>query len=177
LLATVGAGLVSSGGNLAGLASGQLMKWGNFLVLLSAWVWAVFTIINRRLAGKRPAVMMTAGMMFFGGMFTLPWFVVQRGWEEFATLNTTTWGALLYIGILSTAGSYLLYTHALTLTEASKIAAIQNIEPLIAMLAAAFIVAEPITGTLVLGGAAIVVGVTLAERAGPERAQDYRLPD
>ena len=139
-------------------------------------MWAVFTILNRRLAQGRPPALIACGMLLFGFFFMLPIFLFQGGWREFDGLSYDTWFALLFVGVLSTAAAYLLYTHALTKAEASRLAAIQNIEPVIAVGAAAIILREAITGTLLIGGAAILVGVYLAERFASGRNRMLKKP-
>ncbi len=66
LVATLGAGIVSTGGDLSFLAGGKLANPGSLLVLVSALVWAVFSLLSRRLVHNRPPMLMTAGMMAFG---------------------------------------------------------------------------------------------------------------
>jgi drug/metabolite transporter (DMT)-like permease len=167
LLATLGAGIVASGGNFSQMLHSPIGSLGNLLILLSAIVWAAFTILNRKLMQDRPPVLTTAGMMAFGCLFTLPWFVVRQSWQEFAHLGLNIWGPLLYIAIFSTAMAYLLYSDALKRAPASHLAAIQNLEPLVVVSAAALILNEAVTGGLLLGGAAIVAGTTLAELNAP----------
>lgn len=167
ILATLGAGIVSTGGDWSALLQGRLENPGNLLVLLSSLVWALFTILNRYIVQDRPPVLVTTAMMAFGFLFTLPLFAAQGGWRELPWISPAGWGSILYLGILSTAIAYLLYGHALKLAPASRLAAVQNIEPLIAVAAAAAILSEPITAALLVGGAAIVAGVYLAERGAP----------
>ena len=163
-LATLGAGVVAVGGDWASLARGQLGNPGNLLVLLSAVVWAVYTILTRKLVVGRPPTLIAGGMLFFGWLFSAPVWIVQRGWLEIPLIGRDSWIALLCVGVFSTALTYLLYSHALKLAPASRLSAIQNIEPLVATLAAVWILDEPITNSLLLGGIAILMGVYLAER-------------
>ena len=163
-LATVGAGVVSEGGDWLALIHSDPGNLSNLLVLLSAVVWAVFSLLNRGLGRGRPAVLFTSGMMAFGSLFTLPLFIARKGWIELSGLSPSAWGSLFIITLLSTALAYLLYTHALKLTDASRLAAIQNLEPLIAVLAAIILLGEVVTSSFILGGAAILTGVYLAER-------------
>jgi drug/metabolite transporter (DMT)-like permease len=163
-LATGGAVIVSTGGNINLLLIGRFENPGNVLVLLSAVVWAIFTVINRVVVQGRPALLVAAAMMAFGCAFTLPFFIASKGWVEFAYLTSTGWRAIFYVSVLSTALAYLLYSYALKLAPASRVAAIQTIEPIVAVAAAALILNEQVTGALVLGGVAIVAGVYLAER-------------
>jgi drug/metabolite transporter (DMT)-like permease len=126
-------------------------------------VWAIYTILNRRVVQGRPPVLVTAGMMVTGWLLVLPIFLARSGWNELNGLGAEVWANLLAIGLLSTALPYLLYTHALKHAEAARLAAIQNIEPLIAVLFAAALLHEPLTWVAATGGAGIVAGVYLAE--------------
>jgi drug/metabolite transporter (DMT)-like permease len=164
IMATSGAAIVATGGRLALAGGDGLQNMGNLLVLLSAIAWAFFTILNRRVVVGRPPISVSAGMMIFGFLFMLPLFVFQRGWQEIPGISLTGWGAILYTAVLSSALAFLLYAHALKLAPASRLAAIQNIEPLIAAGAAVLILNETITWPLAAGGLAIVFGVYLAER-------------
>jgi drug/metabolite transporter (DMT)-like permease len=164
LLATGGAAVVAVGGDWAALMQGQVSTPGNLLVLLSAVVWAVYTILTRKLVLKRPPTLIAGGMLFFGWLLSLPVWLYQRGWQEIPRIGESAWGALICVGVFSTAVTYLLYSHALKLAPASRLSAIQNIEPLIATLAAVLILGEAVTNSLLIGGVAIFVGVYLAER-------------
>ncbi len=171
MLATLGACIVAVGGNWEAVAQGQLGNPGNLLVLLSAIVWAVYTILTRLVVIDRPPILIAGGMLFFGWAFSMPVWVFQQGWLEITSISLRAWGALLCVGIFSTAAAYLLYSHALKLAPAARISAIQNIEPLIATLAAVWILDEPITLSLFVGGSAIIAGVYLAEkRALPQKS-------
>ncbi len=167
LLATGGGVVVAVGGNWGALAAGQWVNPGNWLVLLSALVWALYTVMTRKLQPGRPPLLITAGMFAVGWLLALPVFLLQRGWQQIPAMTARGWGAVLFVGVLSTALTYLLYSHALAHAPASRLAAIQNIEPLIATLAAIWLLGEQLTSTLLLGGAAILAGVFLSERAAP----------
>jgi drug/metabolite transporter (DMT)-like permease len=137
------------------------------LVFLSAIVWAGFSILSRYLVQDRPPFLMAAGMMTFGCAFLLPVFIAQKGWSELGQLSPAVLAAVGLLGLLCTAAAYLLYTHALKLAPASRLAAIQAIEPLIAILAAGVVLSEALTPALAAGGASILLGVYLAERYAP----------
>lgn len=165
-LASLGGIIVATGGDFVALITGQTLRTlpGNVLVLLSSMVWAVFIVLSKRMVRNRPAGLVTSGIFFFGMLFTLPFFLVEQGWSAIPRLSLEGWGAMLYVGILSTAMAYLLNSHALKHISAARVAVIQNVEPLSAMAAAVVILDESITWAMVLGGAAILSGVYLAER-------------
>jgi drug/metabolite transporter (DMT)-like permease len=170
VLASLGGIAVATGGDLSALSGEQALKTlsGNFLILLSSVVWAVFMILSKRMVHNRPAALVTSGLFFFGMLFTLPLFVAQRGWQQIPQLSPGGWAAMLYVGILSTAMAYLLTSHALKYISATRVAVIQNIEPLTAVIGATLILNESVTWVMLYGGGAILGGVYLAERYAPE---------
>ncbi len=171
LFATLGAGVVSSGGEINILLHSRAEITGSFLVLLSAIVWAAFSILSRYIVKDRSPSLLAAGMMAFGCFFLLPVFVIQQGWSELAHLSAPVLASVGLLGLLCTAIAYLLYTHALKLAPASRLAAIQAVEPLIAVIAAGVVLSEVLTPALAVGGATILLGVYLAERYAPGPVQ------
>jgi drug/metabolite transporter (DMT)-like permease len=173
ILASLGGIAVAIGGDWLALIQGHAEKtlFGNVLILLSAIVWAIFIILSKRMVQHRPAALVTSGMFFFGLFFTLPVFFAQQGWLEIPRLSPGGWGATLYVGILSTAVAYLLNSHALKVISAARVAVIQNLEPLVAVAGAALVLNESMSWAMLLGGAAILSGVYLAERHVPEIAE------
>ena len=169
-LASLGGIIVATGGDFAALFIGPALPAlsGNFLILLSSMVWAVFIILSKRLVRSRPTALVTSGIFFFGMLFTLPFFLASQTWSEIPRLSLGGWGAMLYVGLLSTAVAYLLNSHALKHISAARVAAIQNMEPLSAMAAAFVMLNESPSWAMALGGAAILSGVYLAERNAPE---------
>jgi drug/metabolite transporter (DMT)-like permease len=169
-LASLGGIMVATGGDFNALYAGQALRTlpGNVLILLSSMVWAVFIILSKRMLRNRPAALVTSGIFFFGMLFTLPFFFIEQSWAEIPGLSLGSWGAMLYIGILSTAVAYLLNSHALKHISAVRVAVIQNVEPLSAVAAAVLILNESPSWAMAIGGAAILGGVYLAERNVPE---------
>lgn len=164
LLATLGAIVVSTGGLSGWFRQDQLLEPGSLLILASAIVWAIYSILNRIVSANRSPLVTASAMMFFGVIFCLPVWLYQEGWRELATIPTSSWLNLTAIGILCTGIAHLLYTQALQRTPASNLAAIQNIEPVIAIIAAGILLGEQIHLALVTGGILILAGVFLSER-------------
>jgi len=169
VLASLGGMAVAIGGDLNALDGEQGWRTlpGNILILLSAVVWAVFIILSKGLVRHRPTTLVTTGMFLFGTLFTLPLFWFEKGWLELSHLTSDGWWAMIYVTVLSTAMAYLLNSHALKIISASRVAVIQNLEPLIAVVAATLILDESMSWVMVGGGAAILAGVFLAERPAP----------
>ena len=115
---------------------------GNVLVLLSAVVWAAAGIMGKRMMRKRPSVVVTAGMLVFGWLFTIPFFVAEGSWGQIARVSPTVWGSVVALGVLCTAVAHLANNHALKMISAQRVAVIQNLEPFLAVLGAWLILGE-----------------------------------
>jgi drug/metabolite transporter (DMT)-like permease len=90
--------------------------------------------------------------------------VADFGGSAHTWVSASGWAAVLLLAVFCTAIAYMLYAHALSLAPASRLAAIQTIEPLIAVVLAALILGEVLTPALTIGGAAILLGIYLVER-------------
>jgi len=169
-LASAGAIVVSTGGQPTWLNQEQLLKPGSLLILLSAIIWAVYSILNRVVGAARSPLITASGMMLAGAFFCVPLWILQEGWLELGNLPPSTWVNLAVIGILCTGLAHLLYTRALQRTSASDLAAIQNIEPVIAIIAAAILLGEKIHPALITGGILILAGLFLSEKPKSSQA-------
>lgn len=169
LAALLGAGLVSSASPSPSASEGAL--GGNLLLLASAAVWALYSILGKRLSSARPAIVTTAWGMTFGWVALSLVFVAQRGWEELAGVSLSTWLTLLLLGVASTGLAYGLYFYALSSAEAALGAALQYLEPLVTMALAAVVLGERPTPGMLAGGVLILVGVWLVDRAHARAAE------
>jgi drug/metabolite transporter (DMT)-like permease len=163
-LASVGALLVISRGQLSGGLLNIPATPGDFLMLLSSPNWALFTVLSKRMMGKfSPALMMTF-VMAFGWLAILPLFAGARGWLELARLTAAGWGGVLFLGLLCSGAAYVFWYDALKVAGASQVAAFLYIEPMVTVVVAASLIGEVVTWATLVGGAIILIGVWLVNR-------------
>ena len=74
-------------------------------------------------------------------------------------------GALLFLGVACSGLGYLYWYRALEQVEPSRVAALLYLEPLVTLGAAVVLIAEPVGLVTVAGGALVVGGVALVQRA------------
>jgi len=163
--AAYGVLLIVSKGNILDLFAGQEGTIGDFMILVSAVNWSVFSILSRRELPRHPAARMMFYVMLFGWIFTSIWlFGFGPGVSEIPQLSIKGWSAILMLGILGSGFAYIAWYDALHALPASQLGVFLNIEPLVTMLLAAPMIGEPITPISVLGGAIILAGVWLVNR-------------
>lgn len=165
LLAAVGVILIVSKGEPGAMFSGSFGTFGDFLILISAVNWAVFSVLSRRGLDAHPATRMMFYVMTFGWLFANLWlFTIGPGLSEIPHLSPSGWGGILILGVLGSGIAYIAWYDALQALPASQLSAFINIEPLITTLMAAFMLDEKITFFTITGAALIVIGVYLVNR-------------
>ena len=165
VLAAFGVLLIVSKGNLSALAAGNFGTPGDFLVLISAVNWAVFSVLSRRGLASQPAARMMFYVMFFGWLFTSLWlFGFGPGLSEIPQLSTRGWGNILVLGIFGSGLAYIAWFDALREIPASRLSAFIYIEPLVTVLVAALWINETISAASLIGGGIVILGVYLVNR-------------
>jgi uncharacterized membrane protein len=104
--------------------------------------------------------------MTFGQLRLRVLFLVGRGWENLAGVSPATLGVVVLLGVASTGLAYGLYFYALASAESALAAALQYLEPLVTMARAAWLLRERWAAGMLAGGALILLGVWLVDRAG-----------
>ncbi len=164
-LAAAGVLLIVSRGNLSTLAAGNFGTPGDFLILISAVNWAIFSILSRRGLEQHPAARMMFYVMLFGWLFAGIWmFGFGPGWSEIPRITINGWSNILILGIFASGLAYIAWYDALQVIPASQLGSFIYVEPLVTMALAAFILGEAVTLVSMLGGAATIAGVYLVNR-------------
>ncbi len=168
-LGFLGAALVVTRGRLeAGLLSVPTTR-GDLLILASTFNWAVYTILAHAVLRRLGPARATTGAMVLGWILLAPLFFLDGGWREYPALSSTGWAAVLFLGIGCSGLGYLLWYAALAKLEASRVAALLYIEPLVTLAAAVVLLQEEIGVSTVVGGVLVLLGVFLVQRAPVRR--------
>ena len=162
-LAAAGVPLVVARGGLDALLGGRFWSAGDLMMLLSAPNWAVFSVASRGLLRRHPAARALLLMMGCGWLLTTVQFALSPGPADLGSLSARGWAAVLFLGVACSGLAYLAWFDALHKLSASRTGALLYLEPLIATAVAAAVLGEPVTPTIVLGGAVILAGVWLVE--------------
>jgi drug/metabolite transporter (DMT)-like permease len=163
-LAMIGVLAVVSKGDFSTITIGKFGSYGDFLILISAVNWAVFSILSRRGLKKHPSTMMTLWVMTIGWLLTSVAFFANKNYMDIPLLDFRGWMAIIFLGIFTTGLAYITWFDALAQLPAAQTGAFLFVEPLTSMVVAAIVLNEKITLVSVLGGAVILVGIWLVNR-------------
>jgi drug/metabolite transporter (DMT)-like permease len=164
VLAALGVLLVVSKGDLQALSTGNFGTSGDLLILISAPNWAVFSVLSRRLLQTSSPTRSMFYVMGFGWLFTSPLFFAGPGMADIARLTRDGWMGVGFLGIFCSGLAYFFWYDALSVLPASRAGAFLYLEPLVAVIVAAWLLSEPVYLASVLGGGVILLGVWLVNR-------------
>jgi drug/metabolite transporter (DMT)-like permease len=145
-------------------ASGATLL-GDLLVFGSAVTFAVFAVTGKP-ATKRHGGVTVNSFAYVGGSIALfPLTVWQGARYQFSSASLQAWLGVVYMALFSAMIGYLIYYYALTYMAASRVSAFSYLQPLVATLLAIPLLHEGVTIWLMIGGALVLAGVYMTERA------------
>ncbi len=163
-LATIGVLLVVTQGDFGALTAGRFGTTGDFLVLISALNWAVFSTLSRSGLQKHPATRMMFFVMSFGWLFSSVLIFTTGGPGKISLIPWDGWIAILFLGIFCSGLAYVFWYDALKDLTVAQTGAFLYLEPFVTLIVASMVIREAILLTSVIGGITILIGVWLVNR-------------
>jgi drug/metabolite transporter (DMT)-like permease len=160
LVALVGVIGLVSGGSLAFWHTSHINP-GNLLVLVAVSLWAVYSVLSRRVTSRRSSLSATALSAFLG----LPLLLLAAAWElrtNPVELTPQTLLAVAYIGIAPTVIGFLAWNEGVRRLGSSGAMVFYNTLPLYGALLGYLLLGESIGFTHVVSAVLIIGGGLLA---------------
>ncbi len=165
-LAAVGVLLVITKGNLTTLVTGKFGTPGDFLILISAPNWAVFSALSRSGLQKHSSTRMMFYVMSFGWIFTSILFFLSSGIGQIVSIPWDGWIAITFLGVFCSGIAYIFWYDALKVLPVAQTGAFLYLEPVVTVIVAALVLREAILLATVIGGITILIGVWLVNHPG-----------
>ena len=158
LLTFVGVGIVLAERGLRWQGT-LLSLGGDGLMLLTALCGAIYGVLAQRMLSRYSALTVTMYAMLFGTLLLFPAALVEGLPQAFIRMDGRVAFLILFLGIFGGALGFFLWTFALTRLTPTQVAVYVNVNPLVAIILGAILLAEKLTGVFVVGFVAVVVGV------------------
>jgi drug/metabolite transporter (DMT)-like permease len=148
-----------------GLSNAPAGAWRGELVMFAAtFCMSLYNVWSRPfIARSDPLAFLTAGMGA-AAFCLLVWSLAIHGFDAAAQFGTPQWLAIAYLGIVGSAGAFILWVFALSRTSPTKTAVTITVNPVFASIVGAVAIGEGIGLNLVIGLAAVAAGIWLAAR-------------
>lgn len=160
LIAAVGVYIILAGGKVR---FGAEYLVGDAFVLMAVVAWAVATVMVKPLAIKYGAFRVIGLALVYGSVVYAPCGLYRALQHDFSGVTWVGWVSLAYLVLIISILAYFLWYWVLKYMEASRLAVIQNIQPIIASAVAVVLLSETISRAFVIGGIVVITGVILTE--------------
>lgn len=164
-IAFFGAALLVTGGQLAEPQPGLLL--GTAYLVGSQATWAIYILYGKPLLAHRPPVLVMAGSHLFALFAVWLLSIPIGGWGfvwEIGGWSSGVWLGVLYLAIVNTGLSHLLFIYALREVSSAQAVSYTYLQPPMTALMAMIVLGEQPTLMTFLCGAVILAGIWLVNR-------------
>lgn len=142
----------------------KLNPLGDFLAILAAFSWAIYSILIKKIGNIYNAIYITRKVFFYSIITMIPTLFFTDFKFELATLlDIRIISNILFLGILASSICFVLWNKVILYIGAVKANNFVYLIPFITMIASAIILDEPIKFIAILGGILIIFGVYVSE--------------
>ena len=162
VLSVFGAMVVISRGNLGELLSGGV-GWGEVFIFGCVASWVAYSLIGKvAMTGKglSPLIAVTYSSVIGAVALFLP-ACFEGMLQHLPSYGLLDWGSIAYLGVFGTVLGFVWFYEGINAIGPVKAGQFINFVPISAVLAAFFILHEPVTLSLLIGGIFVIGGVTL----------------
>jgi drug/metabolite transporter (DMT)-like permease len=178
-------GMVLAFAGAAGVAVEQATNaWagsfrGDLLTLVAGIGLALYTVLGKRAVAEHSPMRLSLLTNIAAAVLVSPiaiWQIdvlAQAG--RLNAISLEAWGGVIYLGVLGSAVSYVLYFWALRYMTPAGLGAVSYLQPIGAMVLGLVLLGEPITGRVAVGGFLIIAGVYAIETHSREPQAEQEL--
>jgi len=143
---------------------------GDAITLVSVAGFAIYSVLSKRIlnaarTGKYDSISFNTFITVAAAVMLLPLAVRQGIALDWKGVGWAGWGGLVYMAVGSSVGAYTLFYWVLKYVDASRVAAINYVQPFLVILLSVLFLGEHPTGHLISGGVLVLIGVYFVERA------------
>lgn len=152
---------------------------GDLLTLVAGIGLALYTVLGKRAVAEHSPMRLSLLTNIAAAVLVLPvalWQVaVLADAGRLNAISLEAWGGVIYLGVLGSAASYVLYFWALRYMTPAGLGAVSYLQPIGAMLLGLVLLGEPITRRVAVGGLLIIIGVYTIETHSRELQPEEEL--
>lgn len=159
--------------------SGEIAPIGLAFILVASACWAWGTFVSKRLELPRDPLVSTTLQQLLGGIGLVAAALLTG---EVFQLDPAAWSerslvALGYLVVFGSLVAFSAYTWLLVHVPVSKVATYAYVNPVVAVVLGALVLAEPVTATILVGAAMVITAVAfIVRQQGPAPAEQVIEP-
>ena len=161
LFAFFGVALIVAGGNNE-ISFKSDTFLGDIITILSAIVWAVYTIFSKKYLKFYNSTQFSAFMALIGFICLAIIGAPSLVELEWSSISTKAYGGLIYSGTLSVGIAYLIWNNGIVKIGAVRTATYQNLVPVLGLILGVIILDEVLTLFQYIGALSVIAGIVMA---------------
>lgn len=162
VVATIGILLLVSHGNLMNFE--WLKSIGDWLILISAHTWAIYTVVTRDLTRSQSPLIVTIGVLIPTAVLMLAYMLPTSNWSGFLHLSAKVYVALGVLAIFATALAHWFWQEGVRRLGAARAGIFLYLEPIATTTLAVPMLNEEFGVFTAVGGLLVLAGVFIAQR-------------
>jgi drug/metabolite transporter (DMT)-like permease len=162
-VALAGVWIVVTRGELAGLLGGAIGA-GELMMFGAIVAWAAYTLVGRSVLEGLTPIAATTWATLFGTAMLAVVAAPQLPRVDWGAVSLAASLSVLYLGLLGTAVAFVWYYRAVQVLGPSRTVIFNNLVPVFGAAFGVLLLGEPLSLSMVVGGAVAVAGVMLVSR-------------
>jgi len=152
----------------------KLNPMGDILAVLAAVVWAIYSVLTKKISGYHyHTILVTRRIFFYGLLFMMPVLFLFKFEPHMGQIvKPVNLFNILFLGFGASAICFVTWNYALKILGAVKTSVYIYMVPVITVITSVLILHETITGTAVLGILLTLAGLFISEIKLPARHQN-----
>ena len=156
-------------GSANGVDTGDTALYGAGLIALGAIMWAIYTVMLQPYTRTVNPLHLTAITTSSGAVVCVVAAIPGLASTDWKSIGLDAWGAVFYASFGAMIIAYMLYYRGMRILGATRTSMYGNLQPIIALAVASYMLAERPTGPQLLGAAFIMGGLLLSRTARTAR--------
>lgn len=158
-LAFAGVWFLVTGKQAGDPATGSVL--GDLLILSSVVLWAVYTVMSRPLLDRYSPLKVSALTLSIGALMLVPLSVADLRAQDWNRVEPLAWAGIVYSFLFALCLSYVLWYRSVLRVGNLKTAIYSNLVPVFGTVFGVWLLGEPWTRGLWLGGLCILAGIVV----------------
>lgn len=133
---------------------------GGYLLVIGAVLSAaLYTIASRDLGKRNPPIVITGMQTICGGLFFLPFFLLESNTAAWRTLPLPAYGGIIFLVLGATLAGFFFYNYSLSKLPAARASLFLNAIPVVSIIGAFFVLGETLAPLQWAGAVIVLAGV------------------
>ena len=137
---------------------------GDWLILVSAHTWAIYTIIVRNISQRKNPLAITFVIFLPIAVLMSGYLLIEFDWAVLGTLPARAWGVLILLAVFGTALAHWWWQEGVAALGAARAGIFLYVEPLTATALGVALLNEQFGMFTAIGAIGVLGGILIAER-------------